>query len=100
MRGQRSIALSAPSGYRPRAISGCSAWTPPTWALMDVNDATTGTIIATRNVARGDFVAAETFFNILLDFDLTGRAGHSIETRVYNNNKSYIRVDRLEIIDP
>lgn len=67
-----------------------------TVAVIDVRDATTGIELASKNIARTDFSATNTYMNFSLDFN-NNTAGHSIEFRVWWTDKAYIRVDKISV---
>ena len=65
--------------------------------LLDVYDATTGSVLARREVRRREFQGAFRYQDLDLPFDLAGRAGHLVEARVYWHGTSYVRFDRLVV---
>ena len=64
---------------------------------LDIRDNTTGGTVATRVVRRKEFRKVSTYQRFGLDFNLDGRAGHGIETRVYWHDVSYVRVDKVVV---
>ncbi len=66
---------------------------------LDVYDADTDEILATRDIPRSAFGAAYEWRDFTLDFDLAGRDGHAMETRVYWHDISYVRLDRIVVSD-
>ena len=57
---------------------------------IDVYDATTGESVVSRPLTRRQFTAPFEYQNFSLEVDLTGRAGHQIETRVFWHDISYV----------
>ncbi len=70
-----------------------------TVVTIEVYDATAGQIIASQAVARSRFSQPFMYQDISLDFSLSGRLGHSIETRVYWHDISYVKVDKVSVFD-
>jgi hypothetical protein len=64
-------------------------------ARIDVNDATTGTLLAYQDVTRKQFSAASTYLDFNLSFTQT--EGHSLEFRVYWYGASYLKVDYVGV---
>ena len=73
--------------------------TPEIVATADIFDATTQEIVASRQVLRSDFDLPFTYRNIVFDFDMTNREGHRMETRLYWHDISYLRLDRVTILE-
>ena len=71
---------------------------PEIVATIDIFDATANEIVASREVLRSDFIAPFTYRNIHLDFDMVGRDGHRMETRLYWHDISYLRLDRVTVL--
>lgn len=65
---------------------------------IDVFDATAGESLVSRPVTRRQFIAPFRYEDFSLGVDLTGRAGHQIETRVFWHDISYVRVDRITVL--
>ena len=72
---------------------------PEIVATADIFDATTQEIVASRQVLRSDFDLPFTYRNIAFDFDMAGREGHLMETRLYWHDISYLRLDRVSILE-
>jgi hypothetical protein len=69
-------------------------------ASLDVYDATTGEILAKRNIRRGDFAASREYDTFLVGF--TAVPGHELEFRVRwfptaTLRLDWVRVDRVEV---
>ncbi|MFN3201613.1 MAG: hypothetical protein ACE366_24635 [Bradymonadia bacterium] len=64
---------------------------------LDVYDADTGEVLAQRDVPRSAFPGDFEYVGFELDFDMAGRDGHRMETRVYWHDISYVRVDRVVV---
>lgn len=64
---------------------------------LDVYDVTAGQVIATREVRRRQFRHPSAYQRFGLDFNLDGRAGHSLEVRVYWHDISYVRLDKIVV---
>jgi hypothetical protein len=62
---------------------------------IDINDFTTNTIVATREVRRREFRGTFTYQRFTLNTPLDGRAGHQMEARVYWTDISYVKVKRV-----
>ena len=65
---------------------------------LDVHDATTQEILVRRTLTRSHFRAPFEYQDFYLETDLSGRAGHQIETRVFWHDLSYVRVDRVTVL--
>ena len=72
---------------------------PEIVATADIFDATTQEIVASRQILRSNFDLPFTYRNIAFDFDMTGREGHRMETRLYWHDISYLRLDRVTILE-
>ncbi len=68
-------------------------------ARIDIHDYTTKQILKTQIIRRSDFDQPFTFKDFPLTFDLTGRSGHAIETRVYWYDTSYLKVDQIAVVE-
>jgi hypothetical protein len=66
-------------------------------ARIDINDYTTNTIIATRDVRRREFRGTFAYQRFTLNAPLDGRAGHKLEARVYWTDISYVKVKRVVV---
>ncbi|MEE2788985.1 MAG: hypothetical protein VX589_16740 [Myxococcota bacterium] len=64
-------------------------------AIIDIFDADADEIITSRPILRSDFGRSFQYQDFTLDFDMTGRDGHRMETRVYWRDISYLRLDRV-----
>jgi len=64
---------------------------------VDVYDTDADELLALRDVRRTEFAAPMTYQDVVLDVDLSGRAGHALETRVFWHDVSYVRLDRVEV---
>jgi hypothetical protein len=64
-------------------------------ATLDLYDATTAEVLSRRSLKRRDFHAPRTFQRFALDADLAGRAGHTLETRVFWNGAAYLKLGRV-----
>ena len=62
---------------------------------LEAYDSTTGEILSSRPVLRREFRARDTYQRFAINFDLEGREGHSMETRVWWHDISYVRVDKV-----
>lgn len=65
-------------------------------ATIDVWDATAGVVVATQNVLRQQFTAANQYQNFSLTFNQTA-INHQLEYRVYFNDVATITVDKITI---
>ena len=68
-----------------------------TVVTLDLYDATAGEIVALREVTRQQFNQAGTYQDFTVTADLTGRAGHTMETRVYWHDIAYTKLDRVVV---
>jgi hypothetical protein len=66
-------------------------------AKLEINDYTTNTIVATREVRRREFRGTFTYQRFALNAPLDGRAGHKMEARVYWTDISYVKVRRVVV---
>jgi len=64
---------------------------------LEVNDATADRIIASRPVHRHELRAASTYQRFAVDFDLGGRTGHRMETRVFWHDVSFVKLDKVTV---
>jgi hypothetical protein len=62
---------------------------------IEVNDATADRILSSRLVRRHEFRAAHQYQRFTIDVDLTGRAGHRMETRVFWHDVSFVKLDKV-----
>jgi|GEM_PF-4957412 len=62
---------------------------------VDVFDATTGQVLVTRAILRNEFLAPYTYQDFDISVDVSGRSGNAMETRVYWNDVSYVRLDSV-----
>ena len=62
---------------------------------IDINDATTDEIIATRIIRRSEFNQPFQLQTFSVEADLRDRPGHIFEARIYWHDISYVRVDAL-----
>jgi hypothetical protein len=56
-------------------------------------------VLATRQIRRGQFSTPLTYADFSLDFNLQGRSGHAIETRVWWHDISHLKVDKVTLFD-
>ena len=68
-----------------------------TVVTLDIVDATTGTVLATRDVTRREFKGVMTYQQFVLQTSLSGRSGHAMEARVHWKDRAYIRLDKIDI---
>jgi hypothetical protein len=66
-------------------------------AIIDINDATTDEVLASRALRRREFRTPQAAERFAVDADLSGRSGHAMETRVWWKDISYLRVDSLSV---
>ena len=66
---------------------------------LDIYDAATGEVLAQRDLQRREFLLPLTYRVFVLDFDMRGRAGNPIETRVYWHDNSYVRLGGIDILE-
>jgi hypothetical protein len=62
---------------------------------LEAYDATADQILTSRPVRRKEFRARSTYQRFAINFDLEGREGHRMETRVWWHDISYVRVDKV-----
>lgn len=69
---------------------------------LDVYDATEGKAIATRDVTRKQWRAAQQYQRFVVNAELHGRIGHTLETRVFWHDISYVKLDKVvvNVADP
>jgi hypothetical protein len=65
-------------------------------ATIDVRDATLGTTLATDQVTRQEFTAADQYQTFALDFELPAQ-GHQVELRVHWAGGAYLKVDHVSV---
>jgi hypothetical protein len=61
---------------------------------IDVYDATTGTVLATQDITRQQFISGSKYQEFSLDYN-NPVAGHAMEFRVYWYGRAYIKVDNI-----
>jgi hypothetical protein len=66
-------------------------------ATIDINDATTDESLVSRQITRRQFRTPSLYQRFAINVDLTGRAGHKMEARVWWTDTSYVRVDRIVV---
>ena len=66
-------------------------------ATIEVYDADQGEFLAQRDLRRADFLAPMTYQDFALEFEMEGRVGHRMETRVFWRDISYKRVERVVV---
>jgi hypothetical protein len=66
-------------------------------AVVDVHDASTGVVLSSREIRRKEFRAPFAYQRFAVNFDLVGRSGHAMETRVYWRDLSYVKVDKVVV---
>jgi hypothetical protein len=64
-------------------------------ASVEINDATSGKVIASRDIRRHEFRATRTYQRFTLNADLEGSAGHRMETRVFWHDVSFVKLDKV-----
>ena len=62
---------------------------------IDVYDATAGQVLVNRAVLRNEFAQPFMYQDFDITVDTSGRSGHAMETRVFFNDISYVRVDSV-----
>ena len=65
--------------------------------VLDVFDATTGKILASRSVKRKEFAKPFSYQGFALPFQLGGVIGHKMEVRVFWKDVSYVKVDYVSV---
>jgi hypothetical protein len=68
-----------------------------TVVTLDIHDADAQEILVSRPIPRSAFSADFRYQDFTLDFNLAGRLGHAIETRVRWHDVSYVRVDKITV---
>jgi hypothetical protein len=63
---------------------------------IDVRDATTGDVLASKDITRKQFTVAGDWVDFALPFKIPA-LGHSIEMRVYWTGAAYIKVDSIRV---
>jgi hypothetical protein len=66
---------------------------------VDAYDASAGQVVASRVIPRSAFNEPFVHKEIALPFNLDGRLGHAIETRVWWHDTSYVRIDNVKVLD-
>ena len=66
-------------------------------AEIDIFDSTSGNVLASKAVRRGEFQARFKYETFKISAGLTGRAGHKMEVRVDWRDVSYVLVDKVEV---
>lgn len=79
-----------------KLVTGAVGGTTPVFNI-DIYDATSNQILATRYMTRADFSTANVEQSVPLAFNMTGRAGHAIEFRVWTYGSNYVRVNKVVI---
>lgn len=92
--------LPAPVGDRVAVfrilIDVANVMDQTTMVVIDVNDATTMELLASRTVTRADFYADATYQYFEIPFTLVPeRNGHALEYRVLFYPRAHIRVDKI-----
>lgn len=64
--------------------------------VVDVHDATSGRVLASRSIRRREFSATFAYQDFTLSF--SSQAGHSLELRTHWTDRSYVRQDRVEVV--
>jgi hypothetical protein len=64
---------------------------------LDIFDATTNEVLASRPVHRDEFLGTFVYQDFDVEVDLRGRANHSMESRVFWRDISYVRVDKVTV---
>lgn len=64
---------------------------------LEIHDATTDTVVASRDVHRKELRAPMTFQRFTVDADLGGHQGHSMEVRVYWRDVSYVKIGSVAV---
>jgi hypothetical protein len=64
-------------------------------ATLDINDATISQVVASRPIHRGELRAPLQYQRFSLNVDLANRGGHKMESRLYWNKTSYVRVKNV-----
>ncbi len=64
---------------------------------VDLYDATSDQILASRALRRNEFADVGVYTTFVLTSDLIGRTGHTMETRVYWHDVSYVRLDKVVV---
>jgi hypothetical protein len=79
-----------------RLVSAAVGGTTPVFNI-DIYDATSGQVLASRYLTRADFTTANVEQSIPLTFNMTGRAGHAVEFRVWTFGSNYVRVNKVVV---
>ena len=64
---------------------------------LEINDATADRVIASRPVRRHELRRPHAYQRFALNVDLTGRAGHRMETRVFWHDVSFVKLDKVVV---
>lgn len=68
-----------------------------TVVVLDVYDATADRVLARREVHRREFTTAFSYQEFALTASLPNATNHRFETRVYWQDVSYVRVDKVTV---
>ncbi|KHD87616.1 MAG: hypothetical protein OM95_13600 [Bdellovibrio sp. ArHS] len=82
-----------PCAYNPRNCSLSMIPANEPVANLDIYDATSGEILASKQIKRRDFAASRTYQALTLPFSSVGRENHLIEFRVYSYGSASLNVD-------
>ena len=66
-------------------------------ANLDIYDADTQEILVSREIRRQDFKKPNAYQNFALNFALTNRAGHRMETRAFHRGRAHLQVDKVTV---
>ena len=66
---------------------------------LDIYDADAREILASRVILHSEFIAAFRYQDFVLNFNLNGRPGHAIETRIYWHDRNHVKVDHIIVSD-
>ncbi len=66
-------------------------------AVLDINDSTTDTILASREVKRKEFASTFQYQSFTVPFDATGFGGHTLEARVYWTDVSFVKLNTVTV---
>lgn len=82
-----------------RARIGSAAPSTPV-AYIDVWDASALELLAQKTFHASDFPGPDVYENLYLNFDLAGRSGHQIETRVWWLDQVDMHLDLIQVLEP
>jgi len=68
-----------------------------TVVTVDLFDATAGQIVSIRPISRNEFSQNFQYQDFTVSIDMIGRLGHSMETRVFWHDISYVKLDRVTV---